>query len=193
MQESYYGDIVIDKKLCPHCLSKRIYYRQTNNNWKCQECLSEFNEPLYIYAYDPDFVRTLDEIHAKRNQIEIVTQKPKVDYSTCALCKSKKAQCVHHIDLDRYDNRFDNLAPLCHKCHGTMHGLLNLIIGDVASQRECLSILVDSRIPIGEIYRALQLVRYKFATEIEHFARFKNHKAITPIQKRNESESDQSA
>lgn len=46
------------------------------------------------------------------------------DY-TCALCKTRVGRGhdmnVHHIDFDKTNCKFYNLAALCNECHGLAH------------------------------------------------------------------------
>jgi hypothetical protein len=43
-------------------------------------------------------------------------------YKRCQVCKIAPYQHVHHIDKDRTNNSFDNLLPVCVKCHRKIHG-----------------------------------------------------------------------
>jgi len=156
------GDGLI-KKICPKCGSYYIYYRKTFSNYRCQTCEAVFDEPLTIYSYDHDFAATLDNFLEKREKTEVVLQKPKIDYSRCVLC-GKKADVIHHINLDRKDDRFDNLVPLCNECHGSFYGSLNAVIGDIASVREAMTILIDKRVDVRTIYSALQTLRTRLGT-----------------------------
>lgn len=49
----------------------------------------------------------------------------------CSRCGSKKNVVAHHIDNDRYNNKPENLVPLCSACHGDIH-----VIMDVAFELE---------------------------------------------------------
>lgn len=40
----------------------------------------------------------------------------------CYDCKSKENLDIHHINSDRYDNRIENLIPLCRSCHQNRDG-----------------------------------------------------------------------
>ena len=155
MRESDNGLV---KEVCPECGSTYFYYRKTYNDYRCQTCGTIFDEPysFCIYDYDLELVEALK----KKEEPEIVLQKPKIDYSRCVIC-GKKAKAIHHINLDRNDNRFDNLVPLCNKCHGSFHGSINTIIGDLASAREAMTILIDQKIDVRTIYSALQTLRMK--------------------------------
>jgi 5-methylcytosine-specific restriction endonuclease McrA len=129
-------------------------------NWRCDVCESEFDEPFYIFD-GTEFFELLQSTREEYEKIEVVTFKANIDYSKCAIC-GKEASCVHHLNLDREDNRFNNLVPLCKECHGSFHGLLNALIGDVASQREAMSSLVDYKVPLEAIYSALLFLQQKF-------------------------------
>jgi 5-methylcytosine-specific restriction endonuclease McrA len=39
----------------------------------------------------------------------------------CVECGSAEEIEVHHIDADRWNNRLENLVPLCHDCHMKVH------------------------------------------------------------------------
>lgn len=46
---------------------------------------------------------------------------------SCYFCRIEEDLCVHHIDLDHYNNNPDNLVVLCHRCHGKIHGFLQIM------------------------------------------------------------------
>jgi len=139
---------------CPYCHNPYIYYRKTLGNYRCLLCEKEFDEPFIEYKEDPELDEIMEKIRKKEEEIEVVLQKAKVDYSKCVICGCE-ADHVHHINLDREDERFDNLAPLCRECHGYIHGSMNAVFGDLASMKEAMTILVDSKIKIMHIYLAL--------------------------------------
>jgi len=39
----------------------------------------------------------------------------------CSECGATEDIEVHHIDGDRWNNRLENLIPLCHDCHQAVH------------------------------------------------------------------------
>ena len=39
----------------------------------------------------------------------------------CARCGSRTNLCIHHENLDHYDNAPDNLTVLCVSCHASIH------------------------------------------------------------------------
>lgn len=41
--------------------------------------------------------------------------------NACDVCGANRRLVVHHINGDRSDNRLENLVPLCHSCHGSVH------------------------------------------------------------------------
>jgi hypothetical protein len=74
----------------------------------------------------------------------------------CPICKKRKASVMHHINLDKSDNRPENLISICRECHGYIHGLLNACLGTIANQREVLAILTDKGYSIFDIIVALE-------------------------------------
>ena len=66
------------------------------------------------------------------------------------------------MNLDHNDNSENNLIPVCRDCHGFLHGTLNLIVGDLASQREAMDILVRKGIPPRCIATALFILKESF-------------------------------
>jgi len=39
----------------------------------------------------------------------------------CSLCSYRHNVEIHHINGNRYDNRLENLQPLCRSCHRLLH------------------------------------------------------------------------
>jgi hypothetical protein len=40
----------------------------------------------------------------------------------CSICKCEENLEIHHINGNRYDNRIENLQPVCRKCHQSLDG-----------------------------------------------------------------------
>jgi len=66
MQKDDYGSVIIEKELCPKCLSENIYYRYTIGTWRCKFCDSEFETPIAIYIEDPELFEQLDRVKEDR-------------------------------------------------------------------------------------------------------------------------------
>ena len=47
-----------------------------------------------------------------------------VEKVECASCGGKLNLCIHHLDLDHYNNDPDNLQVLCVSCHLSLHKTL---------------------------------------------------------------------
>ena len=45
----------------------------------------------------------------------------KIAKEQCQTCRSKKNLGIHHINLDHYDDRPENLQVLCVSCHMSLH------------------------------------------------------------------------
>ena len=56
------------------------------------------------------------QIHELRDKIRKGT-------TTCALCTERKSTDVHHSNGHHHDNRPENLAPVCKRCHDEHHGI----------------------------------------------------------------------
>lgn len=47
-------------------------------------------------------------------------------YRKCFFCR-RKSYAVHHIDMDRNNNKTTNLITLCASCHQKLHGIYSKI------------------------------------------------------------------
>lgn len=43
----------------------------------------------------------------------------------CSECGSENNLEIHHINSNRYDNRLENLKPVCRKCHQKLDGRIS--------------------------------------------------------------------
>ena len=44
-----------------------------------------------------------------------------VDKDFCRRCNATERLCIHHKNMDHYDNRLENLEVLCVSCHMSIH------------------------------------------------------------------------
>ena len=74
----------------------------------------------------------------------------------CEFCGKYMPLDIHHMNMDRADNRPENLARICGYCHSRYHGLLNQLIPDKASQREAIYTLQQLGLSKKEIFEVLK-------------------------------------
>ena len=49
-----------------------------------------------------------------------------LDSPECNICKKEEDLVVHHKDLNKKNNQFENLQTLCRSCHSRLHNYLRL-------------------------------------------------------------------
>ena len=120
-------NVTLSHVICPKCSSSNGIYNKKTETWKCIRCRTIF--------------KTTGDIWYENIPV-------------CIIC-GQPTKHFHHLNLDRSDNRDVNLVPVCKYHHGLYHGLMNGNIGDVATERDIMSALVDKGLTAEEILYAL--------------------------------------
>ena len=118
--------------VCPECGSQNIMFQHEEGEeyFICLDCGEFFQQPV---------------------EKEVICK-----LGLCEFCGRYTKLVIHHMNMDRSDNRTINIARICKYCHGMFHGLLNQIIPDTASQRETIYMLQELGLNKKEILEALK-------------------------------------
>jgi hypothetical protein len=61
--------------------------------------------------------------HPSTENARVLLEQSGRDLNFCDSCGSEGKVQIHHIDLNPYNNRLENLQALCKDCHMKLHGL----------------------------------------------------------------------
>lgn len=80
-----------------------------------KSCQTKWRNQLFSKEKHPNYK---NGDHSYRNVL-LKTETPQ----TCRLCRTTdiRVLAVHHIDLNHFNNKVENLAWLCHNCHHLVH------------------------------------------------------------------------
>ena len=84
----------------------------------CQDC----GKKVYRYP-SAKFCFECIEKHQKEEEKIRRIRKRKGFGEKCIFC-GKKVEEIHHADMNKNNDRKDNLIPLCRKCHKKIHSLI---------------------------------------------------------------------
>lgn len=120
------------------CLAKDLVAGKNKNKFKkiCEFCSQEYEVPKSRLTTSKYCSRKCHNTINSRNQNKsmennamwkggIMTYR-KISWKEyekkCFVCESKKNVEIHHKNSDRYDNRMENLIPICRRCHQIVDG-----------------------------------------------------------------------